>query len=58
MKCYLLMNTASQRNSTTISFKTYENWGPHDDHWYSMCVRVTKLSKRAPGKIKSTSKND
>ena len=46
MKCYLFMNTASQRNSA-ISLKSYET-----------CVRATELSKGALGKIKSTTKND
>ena len=49
------MNKASKRNST-ISLKAYENGCLHDDHLCSTCVRVTELSKRALGKIKSTSK--
>ena len=57
MKCYLLMNTASKRNST-ISHKTYENWCPHDEHFCQTCVRVTELSKGALGKIKNISTND
>ena len=57
MKCYLLMNTASKRNST-IHKKTYEKLCPNDDHSCSTCVSITKLNKRALGKIKKTSKND
>ena len=57
MKCYLLMNTVSQRNST-FSVKTYENWCLHDDNLCRTCVKVTELSKGALGKINNTSKND
>ena len=57
MKCYLLMNTASKRNST-ISLKRYEKLCSHDEHQCSTCVSITKLNKRALGKIKNTSKND
>ena len=57
MKCYLLMNLASKRNSTS-SLKVYEKLCPHDDHSCSTCVRITKLNKRALGKVKNTSKND
>ena len=56
MKCYLLMNTTSKRNST-ISLKIYENWRPQDDHSCRTCIRVTELCKGALGKIKNTSKN-
>ena len=37
MKCYLLMNTTSKRNSTN-SLKTYENWCPHDEHSFVQYV--------------------
>ena len=57
MKCYLLMNTASKRNST-ISLKIYGNWYPHDEHFCQTCVRVTELSKGALGKVKNISIND
>ena len=57
MKFYLLMNAASERNST-ISLKTYEKLCPHDDHLCSTCVRIIKSNKGALGKIKNTSKND
>ena len=57
MKCFLLINTASKRNST-ISLKTYENWCPNDDHSGRTCVRVTELNIAALGKIKNTSKID
>ena len=55
MKCYLLMNMASKRNST-ISLIMYENWCPNDD--YSCHARIAELSKRALGKTKNTKKND
>ena len=55
MKCYLLMNMASKRNST-ISLKMYENWYPNDD--YSCRARIAELSKGALGKMKNTIKND
>ena len=57
MKCYLLTNTASKRNST-ISLKTYKNWCPHDDYSWGTCARITELSKGALGKMKNTIKND
>ena len=56
MKCYVLMNAASKRNST-ISPKTYENWCPEDDHLWGTCVRVTQSCKGGLGKIKNTSRN-
>ena len=55
MKCYLLMNMASKRNST-ISLKMYEIWCPNDD--YSCHARIAELSKGALGKTKNTIKND
>ena len=57
MKCYLLMNRASKRNST-ISLKTYENWCQHDEHSCQTCVKVTEISKGTLGKIKNISIND
>ena len=57
MKCYLLMNTASKRNST-ISLKTYENRCPHDDYSCGTRARITEISKGALGKMKNTIKND
>ena len=56
MKCYLLMNTASKRNST-ISLIAYENWCPQDDNWCRTCARITQLCKGSLGKIENTSKN-
>ena len=55
MKCYLLMNLASKRNSTS-SLKVYEKLCPHDDHSCSTCVRITKLNKRALGKVRTPAK--
>ena len=55
MKCYLLMNMASKRNSA-ISLKMYEIWCPNDD--YSCHARIAELSKGALGKTKNTIKND
>ena len=55
MKCYLLMNIASKRNST-ISIIAYENWCPQDDNWCRTCVRVKKLCKGSWRKIENTSK--
>ena len=52
-----IMNTVCKRNST-ISLKTYENWGPHDDYSCRTCARITELSKGALGKMKNTIKND
>ena len=53
----IYLRIRSQWEIAPFYLKHLKKLCPHDDHSCSTCVRITKLNKRALGKIKNTNKN-